>query len=217
MPLDASKPGAASCCWSGRASLRYAPDSGPAGGASVTCLPRSSSPGWRSMRARRVAIPGTALSAYCARRSAALFGSGDDRHWDVGFAADAVWQIHSEPAGDAGWQCGEDDLVELPVRDRSLDRDHRVRVADGAVSRRTSSRSRLSSPSRLDLATAMPSSRISAGVGSTVGSRGKAPMSPPKSVVRCVVGVAGARTQNSAGPRAIRSWMTSSSFWPPRV
>jgi hypothetical protein len=54
-------------------------------------------------------------------------------------------------------------------------------------------------------------------LGSTSRSTGKAQLSALKSLTRWIVGMAGTSTQNSAGPRDIRSRMASSSSWPPRV
>ena len=72
------------------------------------------------------------------------------------------------------------------------------------------SRRRCNSVSRLDFASAMPWSRVraSAALGSRSASTGKAQLSALKSLTRWVVGVAGASTQNLAGPALVRQRST---------
>jgi len=69
---------------------------------------------------------------------------------------------------------------------------------------------RCNSVSRLDFASAMPWSRVrtSAALGSRSASTGKAQLSALKSLTRWVVGVAGASTQNLAGPALVRQRST---------
>ena len=124
-----------------------------------------------------------------------------------------------EPAGDARRQRGEDDLVESPLGEGLFDGLHRVRVAHGAVRRGAdlAETVQFGVEVGLRLSNALVARSDVGRVGQQIGVDGEGAAERVEVVDEMGGGLAGARIQNSAGPRAIRSRTASSSSWPPSV